>query len=100
MSGRNLPKSDTNPNGEGYGAQSQVGIGAGRKFVLRVFNQQNIVDHGKAVDLWLKLQAAISKIQRGESSSLKFEELYRFVLFARDWFAFHAAVTQPMLLKN
>ncbi len=63
----------------GGGAGGSGGTGgplATKKFVLKAFKTMSLDQH-QAVELWLKLQQAITRIHSQEESQLSFEELYR-----------------------
>jgi len=80
------PMASSGPgSGSGAGAGSVGGApggapaGAAKKFVLKPWKATQALDQRQALDLWLKLRAAIERIHNREVSQLLFEELYRCV---------------------
>jgi cullin 3 len=48
-----------------------------RKFVIKSFKNQNVMDASAAQKVWSTLETAIDQIYNQNASKLSFEELYR-----------------------
>ena len=49
-----------------------------KKFIIRPFKPNAMMDDAKASLVWGKLQVAIGEIHNKNASALSFEELYRY----------------------